>query len=303
MYHEVLEDDYELEAWTALRSSDFLWQMEFLRRYFHVISLDEALCLIREGVDWNGRPKAVVTFDDGYAGNARCVMPIIDSLGIPVTIFVATGAVESGRIHWYDKVILALQPVERDLTLDLGLFGIGTHRLPSGLSGEDRWTAIQSLLSGLKSLSPHQRTSALEVIFRTTGDTGNGLPGLLKPMSIEEVRGISRSRLVSIGAHSHCHNLLIQLNADEAFNSIKKSMSLLEQWTGKPIRLFAYPNGDFNTQVIQSVMDAGFQCGLTTIDRPASAADNVFALPRIGVGRYDTHEFFSARLSGIRVPW
>jgi peptidoglycan/xylan/chitin deacetylase (PgdA/CDA1 family) len=303
MYHEVLEDDKELEAWTVLRSSDFLWQMEFLRRHFQVISLDAALRLLKEGVSYNGRPRAVVTFDDGYAGNARCVLPIIEALEIPVTIFVATEAVESGRIYWYDRVILALQHAETDISVDLGVFGLGVFRLPSGVSGECRWMEIQSLLSALKTLLPPQRESALDHIFRVTGEPGEGLAGLLSPMSIEDVRLISASPLVTIGAHSHCHNLLVQLGDKEALESIERSKELLERWTGRPVRFFAYPNGDVNARVIRSVAHAGFQCGLTTVDRPASAGDNRFTLPRIGFGRYDIQELFSTRLSGIRMPW
>ncbi|NMC34267.1 MAG: polysaccharide deacetylase family protein [Veillonellaceae bacterium] len=303
MYHEVLEDDKELEAWTVLRSSDFLWQMEFLRRHFQVISLDAALHLLEEGMSWNGRPRAVVTFDDGYAGNARCALPIIEALEIPVTVFVATEAVEIGGLYWYDRVILALQHAETDLGIDLGAFGLGVYCLPSGVTGECRWTGIQSLLSALKTLLPHHRANAIDCIFRTTGEHGNRLTGLLSPMSIEDVRLISQSPLVTIGAHSHCHNLLVQLGDKEALESIERSKELLERWTGRPVGFFAYPNGDFNARVIKSVAHAGFECGLTTVDRPASARDNCFTLPRIGIGRYDTQELFSAKLSGIRVPW
>lgn len=303
MYHEVLEDEKDVEAWTVVRSSDFFWQMEFLKRHFHVISLDEALCLLKKGVSWDGRPKAVVTFDDGYAGNVRYVLPILESLGIPVTVFVATGAVESGSLYWYDKVILALQSLESDVRIDLGVFGLGAFHLTPEGSGERRWTRIQSLLTAMKSLLPLQRANALDYIFQAVGESRNGFSGQLSPMSIKDVEIISRSSLVTIGAHSHCHSILTQLSDTEVLQSIEKSRLLLERWTCRPIHLFAYPNGDFNAQVIKSVADAGFLCGLTTIDRPASAKDDCFTLPRIGIGRYDTHEFFAVRLSGIRVPW
>jgi peptidoglycan/xylan/chitin deacetylase (PgdA/CDA1 family) len=300
MYHEVLEDEREIDAWTVIRTSDFFRQMEFLKRHFDVISLDESIRLLQGGGRGSGgRPKAVVTFDDGYSGNARCVLPVIETLEIPITIFVATKAVETGTLYWYDKVILALQSDKRDIDLNFKNFELGSFHLQSELSGELRWTVIQSILAALKTLFPYQREDALRCVFEVTGESKDDPSGLLAPMSVEQVKRISKSPFVTIGAHSHCHNLLVQLGYDEALESVESSKRLLEQWTGSPIRFFAYPNGDFNAQVVKAVSKSGFKCALTTIGRPAKVGDDLFMIPRTGIGRYDSEELFAVRLLGI----
>jgi peptidoglycan/xylan/chitin deacetylase (PgdA/CDA1 family) len=299
MYHEVLEDEREIDAWTVIRKSDFFRQMEFLKRHFDVISLDESLHLLREEVSRTERPKAVVTFDDGYSGNARCVLPVIEALEIPITIFVATGAVETGTLYWYDKVILALQSGKHNIDVNFKNYGLGSFHLQSELSGELRWTVIQSILAALKTLSPGQREDALRCAFGAIDETQVDPFGLLAPMSVEQVKRISKSPFVTIGAHSHCHNLLVQLGYDEVLESVETSKRLLEQWTGSPIRFFAYPNGDFNAQVVKSVSKSGFKCALTTIGRPAKPGDDLFMIPRTGIGRYDSEELFAVKLSGI----
>ena len=40
MYHEVLPDEIGLPAWIAVRESEFRWQMEYLGRYFDVVTME-----------------------------------------------------------------------------------------------------------------------------------------------------------------------------------------------------------------------------------------------------------------------
>src|SRR5687767_12989429 len=75
MYHELLPDDHVVEAWTVVSESEFRRQVDYLRRHFDIVSIDAAL--EREA---GSRPAAVLTFDDGGAGNHAHLLPIIDSM-------------------------------------------------------------------------------------------------------------------------------------------------------------------------------------------------------------------------------
>jgi peptidoglycan/xylan/chitin deacetylase (PgdA/CDA1 family) len=117
-------------------------------------------------------------------------------------------------------------------------------------------------------------------------------------LRIDEVRELASCPWVTIGAHSHCHNILTQLAPEEMRNSIATSKQLLESWAGRAVDYFAYPNGDANTEVMSVVKSCGFKCGLTTLPRPWNRRDSAFALPRIAVGRYDVEEVFRLNLVG-----
>jgi peptidoglycan/xylan/chitin deacetylase (PgdA/CDA1 family) len=293
-----LKDSDEIDAWTVVKESQFLKQVKYLKNHFCLISLDEALQWMELPTACD-RPLAVLTFDDGYAGNRRVVLPIIDSMAIPITVFVSTSWIQNQQLYWYDRVILALQSVRAgSFEVDLRHVGIDRVRFASRDIGESRWNKIQRLLSALKDLSPKVREGVVEDISVQSGNDCLNSKAPVSPMSIDELKELAASKFVTIGAHSHCHNRLVQLSSEQIEESLGRSKQLLEKWTGKLIRHFAYPNGDYNLQTIALVKQAGFSSATTTVERLWSASDSAFEIPRIGIGRYDSFGQFKVRSLG-----
>jgi peptidoglycan/xylan/chitin deacetylase (PgdA/CDA1 family) len=291
-YHEVLPDNAGVDAWTVVRESDFVRQIESLRRWCAIISLDEALAL---GPAGRARARAaVITLDDGYAGARTTVLPIAEALGVPFTVFIATQAVESGAPYWFDRVICALLR-DGGVTVDLSGCGLDCYRIPGGSRAQHRWGLVQRVLEDLKGLSPSLRAIGVRLI---ENQTQGPACFILRPLSVEDVGALSRSRYVTIGAHSHCHSRLVQLGAHDLERTLKTSRDLLEQWTGRPVRHFAYPNGDYDARVIAAVRSMGFDTGLTV--RPGRWRDqDAMEVPRLGVGRYDSAAKFRRRTWGL----
>lgn len=294
MYHELAEDDDDVEAWTVVKRTDFLRQMDYLRSKFEVLSLSQAIARMTQP-DGSDRPLAVVTFDDGDRGNRDILLPIVEALDLPATIFVATGQVQDRSPYWFDRLVNALQ-VDTPVTLSLPSDSSAVYAI-NETRGAANWIRIQELLSSLKKLEPVKREQVVDDMIKRIEPREPRYRGIA-PLSINDVRELADCPLVTIGAHSHCHNILTQIDRQAAFESAARSKELLESWTGRRVNYFAYPNGDFNDAVVSAVVEAGFEAALSTVPRPWNRGEPLFALPRIGVGRYDSIEVFKLGLVG-----
>lgn len=293
-YHTLRPDNEVLDAWTALRVSDFVRQIAFIREHYDIVSLDAAF----DGASSQGdRPRAVLTFDDGEVGLFDCLLPLVRELKLPVTLYIATGQIESGRAYWFDEVMNALQG-EGPFTIDLPGAGLKTWRV-SG-RGAARWATISDILQTLKDVPPEARPDlAAAVIAQAPAVASQGTFTPLGPITVEQLRELAQDPLVTIAAHSHCHNLLDQIAPVEARESIARSRQLLEEWTGQQVRHFAYPNGNHNPTLETIVSDLGFTSAVALDGQLWHRSANTFALPRVSVGRYDDFARFKLRLAEI----
>jgi len=294
MYHEVADDGDHIEAWTVVKRSAFMRQMDYLRAKFDVVSLRQAIARMMQP-NFTDRPLAVVTFDDGDRGNRDVLLPIIEALDLPVTIFIATRQVQNQKPYWFDRLVNALQ-VNAPVTVALPATRPATYVINETI-GEQNWARVEQLLSALKNMKPAEREHLVDGIIENI-DRHASRSYRIAPLAISDIRELADCPLVTIGAHSHCHNILTQLDHQAVFESIVRSKELLESWTGRNVSYFAYPNGDYNDSVISAVMAAGFEAAVTTAPCPWERGEDFFALPRTGIGRYDSLDVFKVKLVG-----
>ena len=285
-YHTLGADDGGVNGWTCLRQRDFRRQLADLQAVYDIVSLDQALSDSR-----GKRPQAVITFDDGDCGLFTYLLPILEETGVPVTLYIATGQFEAGRAFWFDRVVNALQEPGH-----VSLDGVGTWELPGG-GGKDHWAVLGAILETLKGIDPADRDAAADKIA-TQGrvrDTGERLG----PMTREQLKILASTPGVTIGAHSHGHELLDQIPLEAARTSVARSRALLQDWTGQDVRHFAFPNGNHSRALCGMVRELGFASAVILEDRLAARGSDPFALPRVSVGRYDGRERLRLRLVGI----
>lgn len=293
MYHEIARDGESIDAWTVVRLTEFIRQMEYVKKHFSVLGLAEALHrMVRGEIQ---EQSVVITFDDGYSGNRKLLLSLVESMELPTTIFISTKTVVEQELYWYDRILTAMgRSGPREI--DLCQFGLGTYRINRS-QGAMEWREKERLLQDLKKFLPERRTAVVEEIVASLHTLPSDLRSIA-PLTIDDVKVLAECPLVTIGAHSHCHNILTQLSLQDMRESVLRSKELLESWIDKPVNFFSYPNGDFNEDVIQAITEIGFLCGFTVCRGLWSSSDSPYRLPRIGVGRYDTLEHFKARISG-----
>lgn len=270
IYHRVLtERDWMLpEAPTA---DEFRWQMRLMRRHFNMLSLPQAIQLLRQGL--LPARAACITFDDGYADTATVAYPILAELGIPMSIFVSSGYLEGG-IMWNDTLLESVRRLPVN-TLDLQEIGLPSYSIASQAA---RQQAAHDLIARCKYLDLAQRQEVADYLAHQSPTLPNTLM-----MTHAQTKELAEHG-VEIGGHTISHPILIKLSPAQAQAEIVNDKARLEAITGHPVRLFAYPNGqpevDYNNSHVRMVQEAGFEAAVTTGRGVSDHQTDLFQLPR-----------------------
>lgn len=267
-YHGVIADDEPLAErnWLQVRASEFRAQMDYLSRHYEVCGLDAVLTR-----PWSGRPRAVITFDDGYANNHGVALPILREYGLPATIFVATGAVGTGRLFWWDRLLLSC-PAEL---------------YPSAAK-----------IQAIKRLPALEVESAVDAYLDARGlRSVAGCPSCYRPLESREISELLDSGLIELGSHTHGHEILLTLSDEQLRVTLAESAASLRRWGANP-RFFAAPNGDYRDEQIALIREQGFTACIGTqagLWRDTAAIDRI---PRLEIGRGTDLGTFATQVSG-----
>lgn len=246
--------------------------MGWLAQWFNVLPLDEAIARLKNG-DLPQRA-AAITFDDGYADNLTCAVPILKKHGLSATFFIATGFLDGGRM-WNDTLIESMRLTTLP-ELDATRFGLGNLSLNS-MAGKR--AAIDRLIPAIKHLPAAARQEAVEYVRVACGCA---LPDnlILTTPQLRELRAAG----MGIGAHTVSHPILATLDEPAARQEIIESRERLEALLGERIGLFAYPNGklgaDYTARHAAIVRSLGFDAAVATNWGVAGSGSDHFQLPR-----------------------
>ena len=271
----------------------FRAQMMVLRMRYRVLPLRELAERFRRGE--SGENLAAVTFDDGWRTTRSLAAPILHELGVPATVFVATGLVDTAaRGLWTQQLWASLAESGG------GAIRFGESELPAD-SPAKRALAIRTIAETLKKLPGEKRRAQLDELRARHGD-GIALGDDMTLMSWREVEELSAFG-VDCGAHTVDHEILSGLTPAEASAQIRDSRGRLEEVTRASCPLFAYPNGsaaDFGDIHARILQDQGFSAAVTQIPGRNTPVTDRFRLRRINVGLEHTLETFTAELNGLR---
>jgi len=252
-YHRVEKAPAKPDALgrRPLAATEFDRHLRHLRRFWRVIGLEEAAEALA-----SNRPlpsnAVVITFDDGYRDNYTVALPRLEKYKLPATIFVVSGAVD-GKPLWLDQVdswfgkttVPSLHFSKIDSELSLTTIA-GRHR------------AAAQVHSVLKTLGGKELTEALAELHAQLGITGpDQMPEERAILSWEELRRMAASPLITIGAHTVTHPILTHLEREEVRSEITESCGRIAQELQRPVKVFAYPDGAYNSTTQSVVREAG----------------------------------------------
>jgi len=106
-----------------------------------------------------------------------------------------------------------------------------------------------------------------------------------------------------VGCHSHQHRRFSTLSAGGLRCDLERSKAMLEDRTGRPVRILAYPYGqpgDYDDRSIHLVKELGFQMAFTTLHTTFRSWPDLLQLPRISINGEDDMADFRQQLDGKR---
>jgi len=273
-YHRVNDDNDPF--FPALSIAAFEAQMRFLSKSYRVVGLAE---LLRRLADGPAEPVLAITFDDGYRDNYTYAFPILQRYGLPATIFLTTGSIDSGEPLWFERLALAVKNTARD-SIDLDFHSLQqlTLRTPS-----ERLKANAQIFSALRPLpDPERRRLLAEILqklaLRDAGERAH------KMLTWDDARLMSANR-IAFGGHTVTHPFLSRLTAEEFRWEASECKRRIEDELQLPVEHFAYPNGreeDFGLANKALVRQAGYRAAVTTIWGVNHSSTDPFELRRGG---------------------
>ncbi len=188
-----------------------------------------------------------------------------------------------------ERPVLLLRKLGMEI-VDLGVF---VRRLQSGESVE-RLAALSfddALLGvhdhALEVLLNNEAPATVFVVSGSLGVDPDWWPGARRTMTADELQRF-HSLGLRLAAHTRSHPSLPSLGSSDLGSELAGCRSDLEELTGSPVDLLAYPSGHHDARVRGAARGAGFRAAFTFLNGRVSRGDDVFKLPRLTMGAHMT---------------
>lgn len=263
-YHRIVENflHSSRNAIPSILTSarTFETHLDWIGRHYDFATLDEIS-------DWmlgkrgGSKPLAAVTFDDGYADVYENAYPILERKGIPSAIFVVSGLVGTSNLHIHDEVFLLVS----QLLAEPGPATFGdllNRHLPDPLIGKmnlpEPYYITRMLLGHLSQVELNRLLVSMRAIADVQDSDLRGLLALEWDMLAEMA-----SSDVTVASHTCTHAFLTNEAPHKVIDEVSRSRRELSQRLHVPVDYFAYPDGRFNSRIIDAVHEAGYRSAFT----------------------------------------
>jgi peptidoglycan/xylan/chitin deacetylase (PgdA/CDA1 family) len=232
-----------------------------------------------------GRSMVALTMDDGYKDNRVALLPLLQELGIPATIYVESAPLDDDRVNWSHKYFAALARTSPE--------GFATRYLAASKDEVTRAKLANIVAGGEREVylmkrvlkydaDPADRDRTIDELFLDLGGDAAELRRTLY-MDWDDVRDLHEAG-IEIGGHTVHHHVLATLDADDQRREVADGRASIQRALGSRAVSFAYPFGrswDWNQDSITAARDAGFENAVTTHAGTNTAGTAPFELKRL----------------------
>ena len=116
----------------------------------------------------------------------------------------------------------------------------------------------------------------------------------------EQIKEMQDSGLVTFGSHTLRHERLINIKSPQDLKAeVFESKKILEDKLSRKVNLFSYPEGCYNREIRQLVIDAGYSAATATIPGKQPLKNDLFLLKRLRISENARNMFiFALETSG-----
>lgn len=225
-----------------------------ISRFFNIVPLETIL----ESNKKKGRLCAI-TFDDGWVDNYDFAFPIIRKLNVPATIFIPVEIIGTKKRFWFQNIWnIASQVNKHDLQLDF--IRHFSAVIPAWKPKNIDTQQIDILIAELKHLPAQELDDLTESAYLSLGLTPRSSGYIL---NWEQILEMSRQG-ITFGSHGLNHYILPCISHDMKKREIIDSLQILKRKEISVSSFFSFPNGDFDSESLALVNEAGYKGALTT---------------------------------------
>ena len=299
VYHRVLPVDESQRSpfqGMVMAKDIFEAQMAHLQRYTSVLTLTDALQLLRE--DRLPHRPVVVTFDDGYRDNYEHAWPILAKYQIPATFFLTTDAIDRQVALWWDEVGMCVEHLSQKFCTERlqSLTEIPTwlasllRQLSEERTAQEITVAIVNHLNRDSSQERRHILRLLRTIARFDDTEGAGMM-----LTWDNLRMMVKSGM-QVGSHTVTHAFLDELDEAGARVEIEGSIQRIGQELRTPVRHFAYPRGRMVGSARKILRDVGIEAAVTTNPGHNGPQADLLQLKRFDAGYAQSRKGFDAAI-------
>lgn len=248
IYHGITDNALtEINA-RFISTQLFEKQIIYFKQNFNVVTLSDYF----NGASHSTKLTMAITFDDGYLNNLTEALPILEKHEIPATFFITTVQQFDSNLLWADALDLY-----RYTTLKKTLEFKGIRYQKS----KDEFVSKHGSLKQLLKQSDWEiKRQLVDLILKDNLFVKNeSLKPYHKLLSENDIVQLSESNYAEIGSHALHHNCLTEIALNEAKDELVISKAYLEKITQKKVTNFAYPDGDYNQELIDCVESVGYK--------------------------------------------
>jgi peptidoglycan/xylan/chitin deacetylase (PgdA/CDA1 family) len=294
MFHSIVKNIEQQLGQSIHVQESVLWdiiiQLQKMGR--DVVTIDEGMRRLSDSTSQNF---VVLTFDDGYRNNLTNALPVLEALSAPFMIYVNSNMVNGeGDVWWLGlrDMLLAQDSVEIEpMGLTFSTNNIGDKRKALLLITD--WVH-KNMVENAKELK--------NILLKYKVD----IKGISRreALNLEELKLLSRNKLVTIGGHAETHLPLNLLGELDVLGEMARNKQMLENIIQREVRHFAYPFGERNAAGTREAMLAssvGFETAVTTRlgNLFLEHASRPFMLPRLTVVNQDRNAQILAKMAGV----